>query len=48
MVCEVNHTFITLVPYELVMDYGKNNGDPRACLKMDLQKAYDSVDRKFL
>ncbi|GJR83053.1 MACPF domain-containing protein CAD1 [Tanacetum coccineum] len=35
---EINHTFITLIP----------KGPPRCAFKVDIQKAYDTVDWRFL
>lgn len=35
-----------ILAYELIRDF-KKPGKPRTCIKIDLQKAYNMVDRKF-
>ncbi|XP_058181312.1 uncharacterized protein LOC131299748 [Rhododendron vialii] len=37
-----------LLMQELVKNYHKDNGQPRCAIKMDLMKAYDSVDWNFV
>ncbi|GKB63570.1 putative RNA-directed DNA polymerase [Tanacetum coccineum] len=44
---EINHTFITLIP-KLMHNYHRNRGPPRCAFKVDIQKAYDTVDWVFL
>ncbi|XP_056698113.1 uncharacterized protein [Spinacia oleracea] len=47
---EINHTVITLIPKikcpknDLVKQYGRENVKPSCLMKVDLQKAYDTVD----
>ncbi|GJW57559.1 ribonuclease H-like domain-containing protein [Tanacetum coccineum] len=55
---EINHTFIALIPkeisdnilitHELMHNYHRNRGPPRCAFKVDIQKAYDTVDWVFL
>nr|GEU53712.1 hypothetical protein [Tanacetum cinerariifolium] len=51
---EINHTFLALIPKVStplkVTDYRptSNRGPPRCAFKVDIQKAYDTVDWKFL
>jgi hypothetical protein len=37
-----------MLAQEIVRDYHKNKGDPRCTLKIDLMKAYDSVNWEFM
>ncbi|GKB13765.1 hypothetical protein Tco_0847688 [Tanacetum coccineum] len=41
---EINHTFLALIPKELMHNYHRNRGPPRCAFKVDIQKAYDTVD----
>jgi hypothetical protein len=40
--------FVTELAQELVCDWHKEKGIPRCTLKVDLMKAYDSVDWDFI
>nr|XP_043629995.1 uncharacterized protein LOC122601295 [Erigeron canadensis] len=44
MLQEINHTFLALVP----KNYHRNVGPPRCTFKIEIQKAYDTVDWGFL
>lgn len=37
-----------VLAHELVKHYGRKNISPRACIKVDLRKAFDSVSWDFL
>ncbi|GJY33021.1 hypothetical protein Tco_0417490 [Tanacetum coccineum] len=45
---ELNHTIIALIPKELMHNYHLDRGVPRCAIKVDIQKAYDTVDWGFL
>ncbi|XP_022014453.1 uncharacterized protein LOC110913945 [Helianthus annuus] len=45
---QLNHTVISLIPKELMHNYHRNHGPPRCAFKVDIQKAYDTVDWNFL
>ncbi|GJY67968.1 putative RNA-directed DNA polymerase, eukaryota, reverse transcriptase zinc-binding domain protein [Tanacetum coccineum] len=45
---EINHTLLALIPKELMHNYHRNRGPPRCAFKVDIQKAYDTVDWRFL
>ncbi|GJX13353.1 hypothetical protein Tco_0205111 [Tanacetum coccineum] len=45
---ELNHTIIALIPKELMHNYHLDRGTPRCAFKVDIQKAYDTVDWDFL
>ncbi|GJZ44633.1 hypothetical protein Tco_0591888 [Tanacetum coccineum] len=45
---EINHTVISLIPKELMHNYHHDRGPPRCAFKVDIQKAYDTVDWRFL
>ncbi|GKC62503.1 hypothetical protein Tco_1095101, partial [Tanacetum coccineum] len=45
---ELNHTVIALLPKELMHNYHLDRGPPRCAFKVDIQKAYDTVDWNFL
>ncbi|GJU26065.1 hypothetical protein Tco_1164686 [Tanacetum coccineum] len=51
---EINHTFIALIlkvttpQKELMHNYHLDRGPPRCSFKVDIQKAYDTVDWRFL
>ncbi|GKC59858.1 sodium/hydrogen exchanger 6, partial [Tanacetum coccineum] len=44
---ELNHTSIALIP-KLMRNYHRKHGPPRCAFKVDIQKAYDTIDWKFL
>ena len=37
-----------LLAQEIVRDYHKDKGNPRCTLKVDLKKAYDSINWDFM
>ncbi|GJX23787.1 hypothetical protein Tco_0228232 [Tanacetum coccineum] len=45
---EVNHTIIALIPKEIMHNYHLDRGPPRCAFKVDIQKAYDTVNWVFL
>nr|GEW34333.1 hypothetical protein [Tanacetum cinerariifolium] len=45
---ELNHTIIALIPKELIHNYHLDRGPSRCAFKVDIQKAYDTMDWGFL
>lgn len=56
IICDAHAGFIPgrqfsnniLLAHELIKDYTRNNISPRSMVKVDLQKAYESVERLYL
>uniref|UniRef100_A0A803P9Z7 Reverse transcriptase domain-containing protein n=1 Tax=Cannabis sativa TaxID=3483 RepID=A0A803P9Z7_CANSA len=45
---QFNETVISLIPKDLIKNYGRKNVSPRCAIKIDLNKAYDTVDWGFV